>query len=343
MKKKIERKIRDFFPTHWTRADIEHFLGSIGYEIDVSTLDFNLNVPIRDFVLRGGKRIRPSLFLTVLEIFGKDPSEYFDFAVLIELIHNGTLVLDDIEDDASLRRGKSTVHIKYGLDTATNVGAALHFLPLRIILDRDKLNSNLRLRLWEVYAEELINVSFGQALDIYWHKSGNNGVYVNKYLEMVRLKTGSLMRMAARMACVLAEQDKRVEDSFRDYAEGLGMAFQIVDDILDLRADREKFGKAWGNDITEGKVSLPVIYAMKRVSADKKNRLKEILAKHTRDRKLIAEAISIIEESRGVDEAYDFAKKLVDRSRIRLERKVGNIHNLSKLRELGNYFVERSH
>jgi geranylgeranyl pyrophosphate synthase len=340
-----EESIKKYFPTRWTKKEIVFFIGKSRFEIDSTSLNKNINIPIRDFVFRGGKRLRPILFLTCIELFGFDYRKYFDFAAFIELIHNGTLVLDDIEDGGVLRRGKPTCHIKFGIDTATNVGASLHFLPLKIILSkREKLDEEMELKIWRIVTEELINVSFGQGLDIYWHKNKfQDEISVTRYLEMVRLKTGSLMRLSVRLACVLAGKDGKTTALFEEFAESLGMAFQIIDDSLDLGSPGDKFGKAYGNDITEGKISLPVIYTLKNLGEEKKKRLIEVLRKHTRDRMQLKEAISLIKESGSVRKSVKFANRLVDDAWHKLENGWGKKNNLNKLHELTYFIVKRNY
>lgn len=339
-----EASIQKYFPTKWSCTNISYFTGKKRFEIDCTSLNKNLNIPIRDFVLRGGKRLRPVLFLTCLEAFGLNYKKYFDFAAIIELLHNGTLILDDIEDNGILRRGLPTCHLKFGIDTATNVGMSLHLLPLKILLaKRKELGEKKELKIWQIVTEELINVSFGQGLDIYWHKNKSlDNISVNRYLEMVRLKTGSLMRMSVRLACVLADQDEKNIKMFKKFAETIGMAFQIIDDALDLTSPEDKFGKAYGNDITEGKLSLPVIFSLKKIDGKKKDRLIEILRKHTRDRKLTKEAIAIIKETGSVKKSIRFANKLVDDAWCKLRKGWGK-NNLDNLQELTYFMVKRNY
>lgn len=342
-KNELELEIRKLFPFRWTKKEIKFFLNEYRFDIDVSSLNTNLNEPIRDFVLRGGKRLRPVIFLTALEVFKKDPKNYLDIAALIELVHNGTLVLDDIEDDSSLRRGKPTCHIAYGLDTAVNTGMALHVLPLKVISANKNLSDKKKLELYNIYVDEVVNVSFGQALDIHWHKNQTLDVDLNKYLEMVRLKTGSLMRMSMRMAAAIGDQNKDTMRSVKEYSESIGMAFQIKDDILDIQTDDEKFGKSYGNDITEGKMSLPVVYALKNSTKAEKEELRLILQKHTRDKRLIDRAISIIHSTGAVEQADHFAEELVDEAWKKLEKHIKDGKALNNLKELTFYLIKRTY
>lgn len=344
LRSEVEKKLNSYLSSSWDKKDILYYLNDTKYEIDLKAINKNLRAPAKDFVLRGGKRIRPLLFLVCVELFGEKPERYLDYAVAIELIHNGTLVLDDIEDEAELRRGKPTVHKAYGLDTATNVGMSLHILPLTILRNSSSgLSAKKRRRMMDIYNEELVNVSFGQALDIYWHKHHPKEVNLDQYLEMVRLKTGSLMRMSMRLACALTNRSKSTERLFNDLAENLGIAFQIIDDCLDLDSQNEKFGKSYGNDITEGKLSLPVILTLNNAPKEDSAILAEILQKHTKDRRQIAKAIGIIKEAKSIEESREFANNIIMETWIELEKRWSKRNNLENLRALALFFVKRDH
>lgn len=344
MREDIENTLKKYLKRNWSKDNKPPFLDGVKYTLDFKAVNKNLKEPIKDIVLRGGKRLRPVLFLTTLDMFGKKWKKYLDYAILIELVHNGTLVLDDIEDDGMVRRGKPASHIKYGLDTATNAGFSLHVFPLKILVDSEKKISNEQLiRLYGIYSEEMINVAFGQGLDIYWHKHPEEKVSEKKYFEMVRLKTGSLMRMSLRMACVLSGKNKKVEKSFKEFGENIGMAFQIIDDSLDLRREDIKFGKIYGNDISEGKLSLPVVYAFKSLSKKDSNRLREILGKHTKDKGAIREAVDLIEKKGSVKRAVKKAKNIINKAWDKLEKNMNGDYDLSNLRKITLFFVERKY
>ena len=245
-----------------------------------------------------------------------------------------------------MRRGKPTLHLKYGLDIATNTGASLHLLPLKILIKSlDKMSPEAKSAVWDVVVQELVNVSFGQALDIYWHTHKTPiDISLNKYLEMVSLKTGSLMRMSVALACVVSDKDdvKRL-NVYRDFAQDLGIAFQIIDDCLDLDPPDSNFGKSYGNDITEGKLSLPVVYCLKNPANKDRDRLNEILGKHTRSKKLIDEAISIIMGTSSIAKARKFAEELIDNAFCKLEKRAGTNHRLDGLQELTYLLIKRSY
>ena len=127
--KEIEKSIDKYFSSNWKKNDISFWIGKEKFEIDCSTINKNLNSPVRNFILRKGKRWRPVLFLTTLRLFGIDWKKHIDVAFSLELAHNATLVIDDIEDSAELRRGKPTLHKIFGIDIAVNTGSVMYFLP----------------------------------------------------------------------------------------------------------------------------------------------------------------------------------------------------------------------
>ena len=311
MLEEIEQEIKKYFPEKWSEEDVLFWIGEKRFEIDVDSLNSNLNSPVRDFILRGGKRWRPVLFLSSLNLFGLDWKEYLDVAAALEIAHNGTLIVDDIEDRAELRRGKLTSYKIFGIDVAVNAGNTMYFLPLRILGERRYKSGDEKLKILKIYNEEMINVHFGQAIDIKWHNDPIE-VDVEKYLEMCRLKTGALVRMAVRMACILSGKSDEFETHFKGFAELAGVAFQIKDDALEFGKNQKLFGKILGNDIMEGKMSLPVILALKRIPDKDKVKLLKILKKHTKNRFLINKAMSIIRKSGAVEESLKYAEDLID-------------------------------
>ena len=338
----IEQLIEQYFPEQWTTADIDRIIGGERFERDVTAANETLNRPLRDFLLRGGKRMRPMLFLTLLQGFNKDPKDYLDLALLIELAHNATLIIDDIEDLSQLRRGKPALHISFGEDVAINAGVALHFLPLNILLKEDlPISESQRLRLFRIYTQELNTLYFGQATDIYWHKNLPDNITRDKYFEMCRMKTGTLMRMAARFAVCVSELDKSTEQKLINFTESAGIAFQIEDDILDLTADEAKFGKPHGNDISEGKISLPVILALEELDLDRKEELKRILFSHTHDAGSIETARETILSTKAISQAGQYAEDIFKSSWSDVKTIIPSEQGRTMLEQLYSKFIHR--
>ena len=340
--KEIEHTIATHIPEQWDASHLDSLLGKTAYVRDVEALNKTAALPINDFIMRGGKRIRPRLLLSLLEVFGLDHRKYFDFAYLVESIHNGTLVVDDVEDDSELRRGKPTSHKLFGVDVGINSGVLMHFLPLSVLTkNKHALPESQLNRIWSMYGEEMINVYLGQATDISWHKGEAVEVSEEKYFEMCRLKTGSLMRLSVRIPCALANKDKDTEEKFTYFAEHIGIAFQIKDDLLDLTAEREAFGKSYGNDITEGKYSLPVVYSLETLDGEKKERLITILSSHTRDVKTIDEALQIIHESGALTRAEEKADAVLKDAWQKVRPLIENEETFPVFETFVNTFVSR--
>lgn len=338
----VEQALDALVPGSWSEDDLSALLGNTTFKRDRDALTRSLNEPIRELVFRGGKRLRPKLFLTILEGLGVDPGLYVDIAAAIELIHNGTLVVDDVEDSSDTRRGKPSLHEMFGIDVAINAGNAMYFLPVKVITNHNRLTDTQRLRLLDIYADEMVNVHMGQATDIDWHKRIPANITEDMYMEMCRLKTGCLMRMSVRFACAVASQNVEVENSFKVFAERAGVAFQIQDDVLDLTADAQAFGKPYGHDIQEGKISLLIIYALEMLSKDDGERLLEILRLHTEERVVIDEGRDLILKTDAVRKASDKAQGLFESGWAAIERVDINDEGKSRLQELAESFVKRS-
>jgi len=341
MIEEINKTIKKYFPARWTKKYIEFFIGKPRFLVNVKAIDNSLNAPLRNFILRGGKRWRPVLFLTLLKLFGLDYKKYLDIAFSIELVHNGTLIIDDIEDSAELRRGEKTCHKIFGLDVAVNVGAAAHFLATQIIAKNNKLTEMQKLRILKIYNEEIIKVYFGQSLDIYWHKKPQL-ITKEEYLEMCRLKTGGLVRMAVRIASAVANKSHKLEKDLEKFAELIGVAFQVIDDSLDL-INSDKLGKSFGNDITEGKLSLPVVLALHKIDKQKKERLIEILKSHTHNLRLLKEANKIIKDSGTPKDAIIYAGNLAETAWQKIEKKLPQNETLKELKNLVDFLISRDH
>lgn len=254
--------------------------------------------PIRDILSRNGKGMRTRLFSLILQAFGKEETEYRDFMFIPELSHNGTLIIDDIEDDSTLRRGKPCIHHIYGTDVALNAGNALYFLSLLPLLRRNTtLSDSMRIKIFEVYVQAMINLHFGQSMDIAWHRGllDLEKISEENYFQMSGLKTGALFQMSAQVAGALAGVNDNVLEELGQFACAIGVAYQIKDDVLDIEGDRFAAGKGGqGKDITEGKVTLMVIHAMRNAGPAARKRLKEILSMHSSDQAIIREAVEIL-------------------------------------------------
>jgi len=342
---RINDAIEKYIPREFESNSTIFILNPPSYICDFEALNKTIADPIWEFLDRGGKRWRPVLFLLVCEALGKNPEDFLDFALIPEVIHNGTLMIDDIEDSSELRRGKPCTYHVFGTDIAINAGNAMYFLPLLAVLKKGNELGQAKIKsLYEIFIQEMINLSLGQAMDIAWHRGIANADKITEehYLQMCAYKTGTLARMAARMASVVAGANSDLIDKLGRFAEAVGIAFQMQDDILDLSGG-EFAGKkgARGMDITEGKRSLMVIHTLKKSKPKDRERLIEILNAHTNDQKLRDEAITIMKNYDSIEYTKKFAKRLVRESWSEVSRLLPSSAAKEKLRAFATYLIER--
>jgi geranylgeranyl pyrophosphate synthase len=341
----IDKTIEKYIPRAFAETATLFKLVPPRYAHNLDALNKTLTEPIWDFLDRGGKRWRPALFFLILEVLGKNPDEYEDFAIIPELIHNGTLMVDDVEDASELRRGRPCTYKIYGIDIAVNAGNSMYYLPLLPLIERrDTLRSEILARVYETYVEEMIKLSLGQAMDIAWHRGIANAddISENDYLQMCAYKTGTLARMSAKMAAVLGEADTKLVEELGVFAESIGVAFQMQDDVLDLTSSEfvEKKGGR-GQDITEGKRSLIVIHTLRTASGADRKRLIEILNMHTSNQTLKDEAIAIMQKHGSIAYVKGFAERIVRESWRGVEKLFPESEARERLNAFALFLIER--
>ena len=341
----IDKVIEKYLPRKFAKDSILFQVIPPMYSYNLETMDKAIADPIWDMLDRGGKRWRPALFLLICKALGKNEDDYIDFAVIPEVIHNGTLVIDDIEDTSELRRGKPCTYKVYGLDISVNVGNAMYYMPLLSLMTKDvKLSAEVLCGVYEVYVQEMINLSLGQAMDIAWHRglANANNVTEADYLQMCAYKTGTLARMAAKMAAVISSAEKNLVEKLGRFAESIGVAFQMQDDILDLTG--QEFAKkkgGVGQDITEGKRTLMVIYTLKNANELDRKRLVEILDMHTSDQALRDEAIAIMQKYKAIEYTAQTAQKMVIESWNEVNCLLPTPEAKEKLQAFSEFLIKR--
>lgn len=345
MKPEVDAIIEKYLPKKATKEWLDFVFQKPHYAYSLEAVEGSLIKPSWDFLERGGKRWRPILFLLITEAVGGDVEKVKDFVIIPELIHNGSIIIDDIEDQGELRRGKPALHKIFGIDIAINAGNFLYFFPLlALIKNKNKFKPETLVRAYETCIQEMINIHLGQGTDIYWHKGKAENITEEEYLQMCAFKTGCLSRMAAKLAVVLSGGSQELAEAAGRVAEAMGVGFQIQDDILDIvltGKEREKFGKAFGNDIKEGKRTLMVIHTLKKATPEDKRRLLEILNKHTDDEKEKKEAIEIIQKYDSVEYAKEKAKEIMKEAWQEAERLLPEGLAKERLKEFVNFLIER--
>jgi len=341
----IDKAIEKYIPRKYDKDSLVFTLGPPRYEYSEETVNKAISEPMWEFLDRGGKRWRPVLFLLICEVLGKDPEEFVDFAIIPEVVHNGLLMIDDIEDSSEFRRGKPCTYRLFGVDIAINVANEMFYLPLLpLIKNRDKLSDDKVIKIYEIYVQEMVNVGFGQAMDIAWHRglADADKITWKQYAQMCTFKTGTIARMAAKIAGVLSDANEELVEKLGRFAESIGVAFQIQDDVLDLVGEKFAEGKGGlGRDITEGKRTLIVINTLEKATYRDEKRLLEILNMHTTDQKLIDEAIEIVSKYGSLKYAKEFARNLVANSWKEIDSLLSPSDAKEKLRAFADYLIER--
>ncbi|MBP5520057.1 MAG: polyprenyl synthetase family protein [Treponema sp.] len=276
--------------------------------------------PNKRLVELGGKRWRP-LFLILsyqmaCKMSGKpalSEEQTYSITPLIEFVHTASLIHDDIEDSADLRRGKPAAHISFGLDTALNAASWLYF-EAPVCINQLDVNDSLKLELYKVYTNELRRLHLGQAMDIFWHRNPCVFPPQNEYLAMVKSKTGTLASLAAKLGCIAGGLSFAEAEKFGEIAADIGMGFQIIDDVINLTTGN--VGKKRGDDIVEGKKSLPVLIHAELCPQDK-NQISECMeeaAAHGIDSPAVENCIAILSKSGCIQKAAERGRKLIEES-----------------------------
>ena len=341
----IDKTIEKYIPRKFSKDSVLFKVNPPRYSYNMETLNKAIAEPIWEILDRGGKRWRPSLFLLICEALGKKREECLDFAIIPEVVHNGTLIIDDIEDSSELRRGKPCTYKIYGVDIAVNAGNAMYYLPLLPLMEKRSQMSTSKLRnLYEVYTQEMVNLSLGQAMDIAWHRGIAHADELREgdYLQMCAYKTGTLARMAARLGAVLADASEELVEKLGKFAESIGVAFQMQDDVLDLTNEEFAENKGGrGQDITEGKRTLMVINTFKTAKTKDRKRLIKILSMHTSDQVLKDEAIEIMQRYNSIIYAKQTAARIVQESWEDAEKMLPDSDAKEKLKAFAEFLIRR--
>ena len=242
-------------------------------EKELNLLDFhfepaNLYEPMTYILSLGGKRMRPTLCLMAAELFGLDKSGAISQALAVEIFHNFTLVHDDIMDEAPIRRGKTTVHKKWDQNIAILSGDAMFVKAYELLVDADP---KLLPSLLKIFNRTAIEVCEGQQYDMDFE--AREDVSIDEYLKMIELKTAVLLGGALQLGAIIAEAPVHDQELIYAFGKNIGLAFQLQDDILDVYADPEKFGKQVGGDIISNKKTFLLLKALELADENQKEEL----------------------------------------------------------------------
>ncbi|HMA98847.1 MAG TPA: polyprenyl synthetase family protein [Wenzhouxiangella sp.] len=218
----------------------------------------------------GGKRLRPLLHLLCARAAGYRGNNHIQLAVVIEFIHTATLLHDDVVDESGLRRGQETAHQIWGNAASVLVGDFLYSRSFQLMVELDELS------IMQILANTTNTIAEGEVLQLM--QMGNLELTERDYFRVISDKTACLFAASARLGGVIAGQETGVCDQLANFGLLLGQAFQITDDVLDYQAEGEKLGKNLGDDLAEGKVTLPLILALEQAGAEDSSQLKDIIS-----------------------------------------------------------------
>ena len=342
---KVNQELETYLKKKSSNRYIESLLGRSNYEYDPEAMTKSILEPAWYLLDLGGKRWRPALTMLTLEALGKNPDEYIEFSIIPEVIHNATLIHDDIEDNSPKRRNADSIHVKFGIDVATNLGDFMYFFPMLALIDSPKLTQDQKNRAASIYIKNMTRVSLGQAIDIAWHGGlvDSKTITEEKYLQMAHDKTGVLSRFACELGSALAGADDKIVEIMGRFGATIGIAFQIQDDILNLTESKLSEGKGGvGDDISEGKITLMVLHVMKEGNEEDKNRLSEILRMHTKDKVLIKEAIGIIDKYGSKEYSTKIAERMIKEAWDAVDQTLPNSAAKERMKQLVDFLVHRN-
>jgi geranylgeranyl diphosphate synthase, type II len=255
----------------------------------------SLYEPIRYLMSLGGKRLRPLLVMLSYSLYKKDVEKIAPYAAAVEAFHNFTLMHDDIMDKAPLRRGKATVHEKWNVNTAILSGDVMLVRVYHLFLSLEEKKLKEVLRIFNQCAAEVCE---GQQWDMEFETKAK--VTEAQYIEMIRLKTAVLLGFSLELGALLADASAEDRIALREFGINIGIGFQLKDDLLDVYADKKKFGKQVGGDIIANKKTFLLIKALEKVRGKDKAELKKLLSAKKFNAAKKVKAVTAIYDNIGI-------------------------------------------
>jgi octaprenyl-diphosphate synthase len=256
----------------------------------------------------GGKRLRPILVLLCGKLFDTEPNACLvRMAAVVEMIHTATLVHDDVIDMAKTRRGRPSINVVWGNHTSVLAGDWLYMQAFQVALrERSFPILDLLINLTQMMVE-------GELLQL--ERIGKIGVTEADYMELIDRKTASLFSACARLGAISAGAEETLETRLGEYAWNLGIAFQLIDDILDFTSREKILGKPVGNDLREGKITLPLIYALESAEPEERRLVETVLADGNYDQVPFGKILHVLHRHQGVERAQERAQAFTEKAR----------------------------
>ena len=290
-------------------------------------------------IIHGGKRLRPYLVLKSCQMLGGKQSDAISAASAVEMIHNFTLVHDDIMDNDEMRHGVTTTHKKFDIPLAILAGDVLYSKAYNTISSKSKLSSNYTTQLVSKLSKACIEICEGQVDDIKFAE--NKRIPTEKeYIKMIEKKTAVLFEVSCAMGAICAKRKQKDVKNLSAFGRNLGIAFQITDDLIGIIGDSKITKKPVGNDIREGKKSLPIILAIKKARGQNRTKIMRVFGNSGASKQQINLAVNVI-RSLGVEkEVRNIALKYAQRAEKSISSYTGSAKN--EMAGLLNFVTKRS-
>jgi octaprenyl-diphosphate synthase len=279
----------------------------------------------------GGKRLRPALLLLTSGALGYKGTQQFNLAAVVEFIHTATLLHDDVVDGSELRRGNATANQTFGNPASVLVGDFLYSRAFQMMVDAQDM------RIMEVLADATNVIAEGEVLQLM--NMHNADLDEAGYLHVIRSKTAKLFEASARVGAILAGATVGQEDSCAEYGQAIGTAFQVIDDVLDYAGDAGVMGKNLGDDLREGKATLPLICAMQRSTDAHKTLIKSAIETGAVEK--LEQVVAIVRETGALEFSRQAAAREAHRAMAAAERLPQGPHSACLI-QLAGQLLERN-
>lgn len=280
----------------------------------------------------GGKRLRPIIHLLSAKALSYDGSQHIDLSAIIEFIHTATLLHDDVVDSSDLRRGQDTANALWGNAASVLVGDFLYSRAFEMMVEID------RMQIMGILSKATNTIAEGEVLQLL--NCHDPDTTEERYLEVIHSKTAKLFESASELAAVICDRPAKEQQSMAKYGMHLGCAFQLIDDVLDYTSSAEDMGKNLGDDLAEGKPTLPLIYAMRNGTSEQAKMIREAIENGGLDK--IDEIHKVIHSSGAIDYTSDCAKNEARQAIAALDFLADSTYK-DALIFLANFSVDRNH
>jgi octaprenyl-diphosphate synthase len=289
--------------------DIQQDLGRVEETLKLFTESNNPIISeISDYLFKkAGKRIRPALLMLCARLFGYKGEEHILMSALVESIHTASLIHDDIIDHSDVRRGRPTVHARWGSNITVLLGDYLYIKTLNLAVQ------SKHREIIQILTDTSAQMIDGELYEYY--VSGNLQLEERNYLDILDKKTASLFRTSCLIGGILCDTSQKERDQLAEYGRNLGMSFQIIDDLLDYTGDIDTLGKPVLTDLEEGRITLPLIYTLNHDGQENRHRITQLIQRNEFDKEAKSEILDIVKSNGALDYTYRKAESYALKSK----------------------------